>query len=34
MRLTAQRQAEIAGQRGEHRPTLRATMPALEQILY
>jgi thymidylate synthase (FAD) len=34
MRLTSQQQAEIAGQRGEHRPTLRATVPALEQILY
>src|ERR1700761_3466527 len=34
MRLTSQQQAEIAAQRAEHRPTLRATVAALEQILY
>ena len=34
MRLTQQQQAEIEGQRGEERPTRRATVPALEEILY
>ena len=34
MRLTPQQQAEIAAQRAEARPTLRATVPALEEILY
>jgi thymidylate synthase (FAD) len=34
MRLTQQQQAEIAAQRGEERPTRRATVPALEEILY
>ncbi len=34
MRLTQQQQAEIAGQRGEERTTRRATVPALEEILY
>ena len=34
MRLTPQQQDEIAAQRAEYRPTLRATVPALEEILY
>jgi thymidylate synthase (FAD) len=34
MRLTPQQQAEIAVQRAEERPTRRATVPALEEILY
>jgi thymidylate synthase (FAD) len=34
MRLTPQQQDEIAAQRVEQRPTLRATAPALEEILY
>jgi thymidylate synthase (FAD) len=34
MRLTPEQQNEVAGQRGETRPTRRATVPALEEILY
>jgi thymidylate synthase (FAD) len=34
MRLTPEQQDEVAGQRGEARPTRRATVPALEEILY
>ncbi len=34
MRLTPEQDAEIAGLRAEMRPTLRATVPALEEILY
>src|ERR1700719_2870631 len=34
MRLTPEQQAEIAAPRGETRPTRRATVPALEEILY
>src|SRR2546430_2362905 len=34
MRLTKEHQDEIAGQRGEMRQTRRATVPALEAILY
>jgi thymidylate synthase (FAD) len=34
MRLTPEQQHEVAGQRGEARPTRRATVPALEEILY
>jgi thymidylate synthase (FAD) len=34
MQLTQQQQAEIAAQRGEERRTRRATVPALEEILY
>src|SRR6266478_2671526 len=34
MRLTPEQQDEIAGQRGETRPTRRVTVPALEDILY
>ncbi len=34
MRLTPQQQDEIAAQRAEQRPTRRATVPALEEILY
>jgi thymidylate synthase (FAD) len=34
MRLTPEQQDEIAGQRGETRPTRRVTVPALEEILY
>jgi thymidylate synthase (FAD) len=34
MRLTPQQQDEVAAQRGETRPTRRATVTALEQILY
>src|ERR1700737_4764554 len=34
MRLTPEQQDEIAGQRGETRPTRRATVPALEEILF
>ena len=34
MRLTREQQDEVAGQRGETRPTRRATVPALEEILY
>ncbi len=34
MRLTPQQQDEIAAQRAEQRPTLRATVPAVEEILY
>src|SRR5271168_180029 len=33
-RLTAEQQQEIAAQRGEERPTRRASVPALEAILY
>jgi thymidylate synthase (FAD) len=33
-RLTAEHQAEIAAERGTSRPTRRATVPALEEILY
>jgi thymidylate synthase (FAD) len=33
MQLTSHQEAEIAAQRAEHRPTLRATVAALEQIL-
>ncbi len=34
MRLTSQQQDEITAQRAEPQPTLRATVPALEEILY
>ena len=34
MRLTPEQQDEVAGQRGETRPTRRATVPALEEMLY
>ena len=34
MRLTREQQDEVADQRGETRPTRRATVPALEEILY
>jgi len=34
MRLTPEQQDEVAGQRGETRPTRRATVPALEKMLY
>src|SRR5215469_16553322 len=34
MRPTPEQQDEVAGQRGETRPTKRATVPALEEILY
>ena len=34
MRLTWEQQDEVAGQRGETRPTRRATVPALEETLY
>jgi thymidylate synthase (FAD) len=34
MRLTPEQQDQVAGQRGEARPTRRATVPALEEILY
>ncbi len=34
MRLTPEQQDEIVSQRGETRPTRRATVPALEEILY
>src|SRR6266550_5165136 len=34
MRLTPEQQHEIAGLRGETRPTRRATVPALEKILF
>jgi thymidylate synthase (FAD) len=34
MRLTPEQDAEIASVRAETRPTLRATVPALEEILY
>jgi thymidylate synthase (FAD) len=34
MRLTPEQQDEVAGQRGETRETRRATVPALEEILY
>ena len=34
MRLTPEQQDEVAGQRGETRATRRATVPALEEILY
>ena len=34
MRLTPEQQDELARQRGETRPTRRATVPALEEILY
>ena len=34
MRLTPEQQDEVAGQRGETRPTRRATVPALENMLY
>ncbi|MBV9587933.1 MAG: thymidylate synthase (FAD), partial [Alphaproteobacteria bacterium] len=34
MALTTEQQQEIAAERGETRPTRRATVPALEEILY
>src|SRR5271169_4849144 len=34
MRLTPEQQDEVASQRGETRPTRRATVPALEEMLY
>lgn len=34
MSLTPEQKAEIAAQRAEQKPTLRATVPALEEILY
>ena len=34
MRLTPEQQDEVAGQRGETRPTRRATVPALDKMLY
>jgi thymidylate synthase (FAD) len=34
MRLTTERQDEVASQRGETQPTRRATVPALEEMLY
>jgi len=34
MRLTPEQQDEVAGQRGETRTTRRATVPALEKMLY
>jgi thymidylate synthase (FAD) len=34
MRLTPEQQDDIVSQRGETRPTRRATVPALEEILY
>src|ERR1700680_1212869 len=34
MRLTPEQQEEVVSQRGETRPTRRATVPALEEILY
>ncbi len=34
MRLTPEQQDEVMGQRAETRPTRRATVPALEEILY
>jgi thymidylate synthase (FAD) len=34
MRLTEEQQDQVADQRGETRPTRRATVPALEEILY
>jgi thymidylate synthase (FAD) len=34
MPLTEQQLKEIMAQRGESRPTRRATVPALEEILY
>jgi thymidylate synthase (FAD) len=34
MRLTSEQQDEVTDQRGETRPTRRATVPALEEILY
>jgi thymidylate synthase (FAD) len=34
MRLTPEQQDQVADQRGETRPTRRATVPALEEILY
>ena len=34
MPLTSEQQDEIAAARGETRPTRRATVPALEEILY
>jgi thymidylate synthase (FAD) len=34
MRLTPEQQDEVAGQRGETRATRRATVPALEEVLY
>ncbi|MBV8133151.1 MAG: thymidylate synthase (FAD), partial [Alphaproteobacteria bacterium] len=34
MRLTSEQQKETVDQRGETRPTLRATVPALEEVLY
>jgi len=34
MRLTPEQRDELASQRGETRPTRRATVPALEEILY
>jgi thymidylate synthase (FAD) len=34
MRLTPEQQNEVAAQQGEERPTRRATVPALEEVLY
>jgi thymidylate synthase (FAD) len=34
MRLTPEQQDEVTAQRGDDRPTRRATVPALEEILY
>src|SRR5258708_12730170 len=34
MKLTPEQQDEIAAERGQTRPTRRATVPALEEILY
>src|SRR5437016_4339262 len=34
MKLTPEHEAEIAAERGQSRPTRRATVPALEEILY
>src|SRR5881396_1461709 len=34
MPLTPEQEAEIAAERGQSRPTRRATVPALEEILY
>jgi len=34
MQLTPEKQDEVAGQRGETQPTRRATVPALEKMLY
>ena len=34
MKLTPEQKAEIAAERAQSRPTRRATVPALEEILY